>query len=103
MVDPTAVQADAAEHDTAESTVYGAVAIPGVGTIVQSTPFHRSASATVEPATLLVAPTAVHADDAVQEIPAREPPRPAGYGCTLQAFPSQCSTNGRARPAPLSS
>jgi hypothetical protein len=78
VVDPTAVHAAAAEHDTADRTVKGASGIAGVGTMLQLTPSHRSASATVNPAALLVAPTAMHALALTHDTPASEPPRPTG-------------------------
>src|ERR1700730_18253735 len=58
VVDPTAVHAVTAEHETAESSVNGAFGTAGVGTMVQFMPFQRSASATVDPDASLVVPTA---------------------------------------------
>jgi hypothetical protein len=102
VVDPTAVHALAAEHETAESTVKGASGSGGVGTIVQLAPFHRSARATVVLEASLVVPTATQLFALAQEAPASEPPLPAGEGSRCQALPSHRSASGKASAAPLS-
>jgi hypothetical protein len=58
---PAAVQAVAAEHDTARSSLASDPAGLGTAWIRQLVPFHRSASDVVVPVLPLCAPTAVQA------------------------------------------
>jgi hypothetical protein len=62
----------------------------GVGWMVHRVPFHRSARGWDSPARVMLAPTAVHADGAVQETPDREltaAPRGLGVGWMRHVLP----------------
>jgi hypothetical protein len=79
---PTAMHAEADEHDTAARKLPGAPARLGVGRMPQRAPFQRSASVPVGTPELSVeAPTAMHAEPAVHATPVRRLPYvPAGLG-----------------------
>jgi hypothetical protein len=76
----------------------------GVGWIRHRLPSHRSARGWNAPARLTLAPTAMHADGAVQETPDREltaAPRGLGVGWMRHVLPFQCSARGTPAPEAL--
>jgi hypothetical protein len=70
---PTAVQADAAEHDTAASELSWPPGTGSVAKITQVAPFQLSASMDLRPWRLALPPTAMQADADEQDTPARVP------------------------------
>ena len=94
---PAAVQAAAAEHDTARSSLASDPAGAGTAWMLQLVPFHRSASDAVTPVLPVWAPTAVQAFAAVHET-AKNPLAgwPAGLGTAwmLQLVPFHRSASG---------
>ena len=94
---PAAVQAVAAEHDTASSSLASDPEGAGTPWMLQLVPFHRSASDVVTPVLPVCAPTAVQAFAAVHET-AKNPLSgwPAGLGTAwmLQLVPFHRSASG---------
>jgi hypothetical protein len=96
---PTAEHADAEVQDTAFSAPPPAGL--GVGWMRQLVPFHRSATARMAPAVVVLPPTAVHAERAVQATPSRPLnaiPDGLGVGRTRHEVPFHCSA--RLTPSP---
>jgi hypothetical protein len=92
-VPPTAVQAEREAHDTLFSAPPPAGV--GVGWIRQVVPFHRSARVAMVRDLLVVAPTATHAERAVQATLFRLlDAAPGGFGaaCVRQKAPADRST-----------
>jgi hypothetical protein len=86
---PAAVHADGDVQDTLARTPPPCLGL-GVGWIRHRLPSHRSARGWNAPARVMLAPTAVHADGAVQETPDREltaTPRGLGVGWMRHLLP----------------
>jgi hypothetical protein len=102
MTWPTAVQATAEVHDTAARDPppgTAPVGRPGVGRIVQLTPFQRSASGPPRPD-----PTAMHDDGAVHATPFSSLPELPATAAALwsdQRLPSQPTANGCTPASPV--
>jgi hypothetical protein len=87
---PVAVQADGDVQDTLANWLGAAPLGLGVGWMRHRLPSHRSARGWNAPARVMLAPTAVHADGAVQETPDREltaTPRGLGVGWMRHLLP----------------
>jgi hypothetical protein len=100
---PTAVQDEADVHATPlrKPPPWDGL---GVGWMRQAVPSHRSARGWEAPARPALFPTAVHADDPVQETPNRElttAPRGLGVGSMRHVLPSQCSARVTVIPEAL--
>src|SRR6266536_3416652 len=97
---PTAVDADGDVHDTLFRLQAPWLGL-GVGWMRHRVPSQRSARGWNEPARVMLAPTAVHADGAVQETPDREltaAPRGLGVGWMRHVLPFHRSA--RVTPTP---
>jgi hypothetical protein len=100
---PTAVHAEGDVHATPFSMPPPWAGL-GVGWMRHRLPSHRSASGWEAPARLTMAPTAVHADGAVQETPNREltaAPRGLGVGRIRHVLPFHRSASGTPTPDAL--
>src|SRR6266487_3124485 len=97
---PTAVHDEADGQDTPDRKPPPCAGL-GVGWIRHRVPSHRSARGWDSPARVMLFPTAVHADGAVQETPRREltaAPRRLGVGWMRHVLPFQCSARGTPTP-----
>jgi hypothetical protein len=97
---PTAVQAAADVQDTPFKKPPPCGGL-GVFWMVHLVPFHRSAPVRGTPAVVVLAPTAVHAEDDVQATPNRPPvatPDGLGVGRMRHEVPFHCSA--RLTPMP---
>ncbi len=97
---PTAVHADADVQDTPLRKAPPGRGL-GVGWMVHLVPFHRSARARAVPALVVLAPTAMQAEDELQATPNRPltaVPEGLGVGRMRQEVPFHCSA--RLTPIP---
>jgi hypothetical protein len=76
---PTAIQAEADGHDTSNRLLTEAPRAFGVGWTLHREPFHRSASVTLTPEFLTLAPTAVQDEAAEQDTEKNWPLGPTGF------------------------
>ena len=97
---PTAVQADADVQDTPFRKPLPGGGL-GVASMVHLVPFHRSARARGTPAVVVLAPTAMQAEEEVQATPSRPLsaiPEGLGVGRMRHEVPFHCSA--RLTPMP---
>jgi hypothetical protein len=100
---PTAVQDEADGHATPLRKPPPWEGL-GVGWMRHRVPFHRSARGWEDPAWPTLFPTAVHAADAVHEMPSRElttAPRGLGVGWMRHVLPFHCSARVTVAPEAL--